>query len=89
MTDTRKLRETPETDAEEFDGYDEHRSCLGSVVYSEVARTLERQRDELAEALRYWMPDREVIPSWPLTIEGAITWNKHAALLAKIEGERK
>ena len=103
MTDTSKLRETPETDAvriaHEFLSAPDTRAklkvqlCLQglslvadmideAVIVSSALINLERQRDELVEALRYWLSDDAGF--------GRRYWNeraKHEAFLAKIEGE--
>ena len=47
MTDTSKLRETPETD-DEWDNYGEHTVDDGRFLLS---KKLERHRDELAEGI--------------------------------------
>ena len=58
MTDTSKLRETPESDALHKQWYGDqpqvadHCESLDIPSVWGLARTLERQRDELAEALR-------------------------------------
>ena len=65
MTDTSKLRETPETDYQAF------RPCKHCVdhkincVPADFARTLERQRDELAERIRRSLTDTSNIRPTP------------------------
>ena len=81
MNDASKLRETPETDAvnkEELTEVlaDHYWPCY--VRMRKHAKSLERQRDELVEALRTVLN--------PISSTGIIAAQK---LLARIEGERK
>ena len=114
MTDTSKLRETPETDAvriaHEFLSAPDIRAklkvqlCLQglslvadmideAVIVSSALIKLERQRDELAEALREMVLIRDTERLDPyntrLVIRCDVAWKTARAALAKIEGERK
>ena len=83
LTDISNIRPTPKADAFMAQWVNETHQCFDASI-ADFSRTLERQRDELAEALRYWLPD-EV----DATDQVWNAWNKHTSLLAKIEGERE
>ena len=97
MTDTSKLRETPETNAAEK----QFRSDNGhqGLVFASDMRKLERQRDELAEALQVMLWATALFEDGLDECDGqeydaasnALTTAELNAksILAKIEGERK
>ena len=78
MTDTSKLGETPETDAHVVWHATGPNKGWEPFVPLDIAVKAERQRDELAEALR-----RALNPSSSASLKFA------HEILAKIEGERK
>ena len=81
-------RDTPETDAAAYSTTYNNGTWAGGkrqVVNSNFARRLERQRDELAEALR------EVVAFWDaITMEDCVNdlHVKCRSLLARIDKER-
>ena len=104
MTDTSKLRETPETDefVPERIQVKENRASMRASDFDALyflARTLERQRDELVEALKasvgvikVWhnmgMPESDT-ETWRIYYDHSPEMKPIREVLAKIEGERK
>ncbi len=50
---------------------------------------LREQRDQLVEALKFWIPDEDVISQGPVLRTHRHKWSEHVALLAAIQSQEK